>query len=94
MGGGEGFALLVFYPVTEIVVTRRGKAALFTFKGVTDRELGLVAVAVCGEVWGIKAIPQEEGITPFLCPQLRPIYCGRLHCQPGSGLCRLSQSLE
>ena len=78
MEGSEGFACQVCYPDTEIVVTRRGEAALFAVKGVTDRELGLAAVAVCREVWGINAIPQEEDVTTFLCPQLRPIDLGRL----------------
>ena len=68
-------------------MTRRDEATLLPVKVVTDHELGLAYVAVCGEVWGIEAIPQEEGITPFLCPQIRPIDCGRLHCQPGPGLC-------
>ena len=91
MGGGEGFEYQVCYPVTELVVTRRDGAAIFVVNSMTDRELGLAAVVVCWEVRGIKAIPQEEGVTAFLCPQLRPIYCGRLHCQPGTGLCLSSQ---
>ena len=65
--GGEGFACQVSYPVTELIVTRRDEADLFTVKGVTDQELGLAAVAVCREVWGIYSIPKEEGLTPFLC---------------------------
>ena len=69
----------------------RDKATLFAVNGATDRELGLEAVAVCREVWGIEAIQQEDGVTPLLSPQLCPIYCGRLHCQPGPGLCRSSQ---
>ena len=91
MGGSEGFSGQVCYPVTELVVTRRDEADLFAVKGVTDGELGLAAITVCWEVQGIKTILQEEGVTPFLCPQLRPIDCGQLHCQPGPGLCRLSQ---
>ena len=66
MGGGEGFAYQVCYPVAELVVTLCDKAALFTVKGVTDRELGLAAITVCWEVWGIDAIPQEEGVEKFL----------------------------
>ena len=66
MGGGEGFASQVCYPVTELVVTRRDKATIFTIKGVTDGELGLAAIVVCWEVRGIQAIHQEEGVTPFL----------------------------
>ena len=47
-------------------MTRRDEAALFAVKGVTYGELGLAAIAVCREVWGLEAIPQEEGVTPFL----------------------------
>ena len=93
MGGGEGFACQVCYPVTELVVTRRDEATLFAVKGVTDGELGLEAVRVCWEVRGLKSVPQEEGVTSFLCPQLPPIDCGRLHCQPGPSICLLSQSM-
>ena len=93
VGGGEGFACQVCYPATELVVTRRDEAALFVVKGVTDGELGLTAITVCWEFRGIEAIPQEEGVKPFLCPQFRPIDYGRLHCKPGPGLCRLLQSM-
>ena len=48
MGGGEGFPSQVCYPVTELIVTRRDEAALFTVKGVTDQKLGLVAITVYG----------------------------------------------
>ena len=67
-------------------MTGRDEAVLFAVKGVTDGELGLAAITVCWEVRGIEAILQEEGIATFLCPQLRPIECGRLHCQPGPGI--------
>ena len=80
MGGGEGFSSQICYPVTELVVMRRDEAALFSVKGVIDRELGLEAVAVCWEVRGLEAITQEEGVTPFLCPELCTIDSGRLHC--------------
>ena len=53
MGGGEGFACQVCYPVTEHVVMRRDVAALFAVKGVTDGELGLAATAVCWDVQGL-----------------------------------------
>ena len=66
MGGGEGFAFQVCYPVLELVVTRRDESALLAVKGVTDGKLGLSAITVCWEVQGIEAIPQEEGVTPFL----------------------------
>ena len=92
IGGGEGFACQVCYSVTEHVVTHHDKAALFIVKGVTDRKLGMAAITVCWEVRGIKAILQDEGVTPFLGPQIRPIDCAGLHCQPGPSLCSLLQS--
>ena len=92
MGGGEGFSSQVCYPVTEIVVTCRDEAALFIVKGLTDRKLGLAAITVCGQVREIKSITQKEGVEPFLGPQLRPIDCGRLHCQPGPVLFSSLQS--
>ena len=66
MEGGEGFACQVCYTVTELVVTRRDKATLFSVKGVTDGELGLAVITVCWEVRRIEAITQEDGVTPFL----------------------------
>ena len=69
-------------------MTRRDEASLFSVKVVTDGELGLAAITVCCEIRGIEDIPQEEDIAPFLCPQLRPIDCVRLQCQPVPGLCR------
>ena len=92
VGGGEGFACQVYYPVTELVVMHRDKAALLKANGVNDQELGMEAITVCGEVRGLEDIPQEEGVAPFLVPHICPIDCGRLHCQPGPGICRLSQS--
>ena len=91
MGGGEILASLVCYPVTELVVTRRDEAALFSVKGVTDQELGLTPVTVLGKVRELQAIPQKEAIAPFLVPQLCPIDCGRKHRKPVPGLGRSSQ---
>ena len=48
MGGVGGFASQVCYPVTELVVTLRDEAALFTVKVVTDQKLGLLAITICG----------------------------------------------
>ena len=73
-------------------MTRLEEAALFVVKGVNDGELGLTATAVCRNVRGLEAIPQEGGVAPFLCPQLRPIDCGRLYVQPIPGLFRSLQS--
>ena len=55
---------------------RRDEAALFTVKGVTYCEPRLTPIAMRWEVWEIQPIPQEEGVTPFLGPQLCPIDCG------------------
>ena len=88
MGGFEGLASQVCYPVTELVVTRRDEAALFAVKGMTDREPSLSPVTVLEKIWGLHPIPQKEGIAPFLGLQIRPVDCGRQHCEPGPGLCR------
>ena len=73
-------------------MTRRDVSTLFTVKGVTDGKLCLSSVIVRGKVRGLQAIPQEEGVAPFLGPQLRPIDCGRLHCKTGPGICRSLQA--
>ena len=57
-----------------LIVTRRDKADPLTVKGVADRELGMAYFTVCGKVWGLYTVPQEEGATPLLYPQPRPIY--------------------
>ena len=75
----EGLAGQVWYPVTELVVTSRDKATLFTVKGVTDGKPRLTPFAILRKVWGIQPISQEEGVPPFLGPQLRPVDCGRQH---------------
>ena len=72
-------------------MTRRDEAAPLTVEGVADSEIGVADVTVCGKVWGLYAILQEEGVTPFLCPKIRPIYCGQLYCQPGPSIFRPSQ---
>ena len=82
----EGLACQVCYPVTELIVTRRDEADLFIVKGVTDCEPRLTPIAMHGEVWGIQPIPQEEGVTLLLGPQLCPIDCGRQHHDLGPGL--------
>ena len=86
MRWSEGLAGQVCYPVTELVVTRRDEAALFTVKGVTDGKPCLAPVSILRKVWGIQPIPQEEGVTPFLGPQLCPVDCGRQHREPGPGI--------
>ena len=83
----EGLAGQVCYPVTELIVTRRDEAALFTVKGVTDGKFGVTAITVRWEVWGLQPIPQEEGVPPLLGPQLRTVHCGRQPREPGPGLC-------
>ena len=85
----EGLAGQVCYPVMELIMTRRDEAALFTVRGVTDGKFGVAAIKVRWEVQGLQPIPQEEGVTPLLGPQLRAIHCGRQHREPGPGLCCL-----
>ena len=84
----EGLAGQVCYPFTELIVTRRDEAALFTVKGVTDGEPRLTPVAMRREVWGLQPIPHKEGVMPLLGPQLRPINCGRQHRELGPSICR------
>ena len=74
----EGLVGQVCSPVTEIIVTRRDEAALFTVKGVTDGKPRLTPVAIRRKVWGVQPIPQEEGVTPLLGPQIRPQSMGRI----------------
>ena len=88
----EGLAGQVCYPVTELIVTRRDEDALFTVKGVTDSESCFASIAMRWEVWRLQPIPQEEGVTPLLVPQLCAIHCGRQHRDPGPSLCRPSHS--
>ena len=76
----------------EIIVTRRDEDTPLAIEGVADREQGVSAVAVFGEVWGLYAIAQEGGILPILRSYLCPIYGGRLQRQPGPSLRRPSQS--
>ena len=47
-------------------MARRDEATPLAVEGVADGLPGIVAVAVFGEVWGIDAIAQEGGISPFL----------------------------
>ena len=86
MRGGEIPARQIRDPFTELIVTRRDEATSLAVKGVADRKLGVAAVAVFGEVWGIEAIAQEGGISPFLRSQLSPIDCRRLYRQPSPSL--------
>ena len=73
-------------------MTRREEAAPLEVEGVAYEESGIAAVTVLGEVWGLEAIAQEGGISPFLRSQLRPVYCPWLHRQPGPSFRRPSQS--
>ena len=92
MRGGESPARQIRDPVTELIVTRRDEATPLSVEGVADGEPGFAAVAVFGEVWGIEDIAQEGGISPFLHSQLLPVYCLRLHHQPGPSFRRPLQS--
>ena len=73
-------------------MTRRDEATPLSVEGVTDGKQGLAAVAVFGGVWGLEAIAQEGGISPFLRSQLSPVDCRRLHRLPGPRFRRPSQS--
>ena len=75
MSGGESPARQIRDPVTELIVTRRDEATPLAVKGVADGKPGVAAATVFGEVWGLEAIAQEGGISPFLRSQLSPIDC-------------------
>ena len=77
MREGKSFSGQVRDPVTELVVTRRDKAAWISVKSTTDEKIGFAAVEVMTEVWGIYAIYQEEGISPFLHTQSVPFTVDR-----------------
>ena len=53
MSRSESFVGQVCDPVTELVVTRRDKAAPLAVKGTEDGESGVAYVALMREVWGI-----------------------------------------
>ena len=53
MRGGESFAGQVRKPVTELVVTRRDKDAPLTVKGMLDGKIGVAAVPVMKDIWGL-----------------------------------------
>ena len=57
MKGHKDLTIKVCGPVTEI-------------HGVGDGSLRTAPVKTVGEVWGINAVADEEGITPLLTPQL------------------------
>ena len=56
MRGGEGPARQIRDPVTELILTRRDEATPLAVEGVANGKFGVAAVAVFGEVWGLKAI--------------------------------------
>ena len=47
------FSIQVHKPVTELVATRRDKAASLSVNGMTYGKIGVASVAVMGGVWGI-----------------------------------------
>ena len=53
MRGGESLARQIRDPVTELIETRHEKAIPIAIDGVANRESGIEAVTVFGEVWGI-----------------------------------------
>ena len=83
--GGESPACQIRNPVMDLIVTRRDKATPLAVEGVANGNFGVAAVTVFGEVWGLKAIAQEGGITPFLCSQFGPVDCRRMHRHKSPG---------
>ena len=90
--GGEGFSRQVCDPLPELVMNFLDEAAPIAIEGVTNGEFGVAAFTVIGEVWGLYEKSQEEGITPFLRPQLYPVHRGRLHLHPGPSIFRPLQT--
>ena len=62
-----------------MVITSCDETTLITIQFVVDGECSIVSVTVWREVWGIYDVAQEEVISPFLIPQLCPIYHGGKH---------------
>ena len=60
MQGGEGLAFKVSNPNKELVVTSNYEAALLTIKGTTDRKLGVVAITMRRDVWGIYSVAYKR----------------------------------
>ena len=53
MSRGESFTGQVHNPVTDLVVTRRDKAALLAVEGMAYGESDVSAIVVMGELWGL-----------------------------------------
>ena len=53
VGWCKGFSGQVCDPVTELIVMRHEKAAHLVVKGISDGEVGVAAVVVFREVWGL-----------------------------------------
>ena len=70
----KSFIVQVHDSVTEIIMMHCDKAAPLLVEGMEDGEGVVKNVAVLSEVWGIYAKAQEEGISPFLRTQFRPVY--------------------
>ena len=73
--GGECPARQICNPITELIVTRRDEATPLAVEGVANGKPGVAAAVVFMEVWGIEAIAQEGGISPFLRSHLSPVDC-------------------
>ena len=61
---------------------RHDEDALLAVKGVENREWCPTDVEMVWQVRWLDAISQEEGIPPFLIPQIYPIDGGGRHGQP------------
>ena len=74
MSCSKGLSSQVRNPVMELILILRDKVAPLAIEGMVNVEDGIEVVTEFKEVWGLKAISQEEGISPFLCTHFRPIY--------------------
>ena len=65
---GEGLALKVSNPITELAVTRRDEASLLVANGVTDGKCRPTPVSMVRQDIWIYAVAQGEGLSPILRP--------------------------
>ena len=68
MCGGEGLYYKIREPITELVVKRRDKDSLLSFKGVADVKYRAAYISMVRKVRWIDAVAEEEVITSLLRP--------------------------
>ena len=74
MRGGKGFSYNVGDPIMYIVMISLYEDALLAIQIMTDVECCIASITVGRDVWEIYSVEYQEGILPFLRPQLSPVY--------------------